>query len=139
MIEIICGEKGKGKTKQLIERANRSVDSISGNIVYIDKDSEKRFELSNKIRLINLSEYEVYDSHELMGFICGILSQDYDLEEIFLDSFLKLSNLKDDEIEEAMVKLKEISDRLNVNFVLSLSKNEDSLTEYTKSFVVEKL
>ena len=139
MIEIICGEKGKGKTKQLIDKANSAVDSISGNIVYIDKDAEKRFELSNKIRLINLSEYEVYDSHELMGFICGILSQDYDLEEIFLDSFLKLSNLKDDEIEEAMVKLKEISDRLNVNFVLSLSKKPEELTEYTRSFVVENL
>ena len=139
MIEIICGEKGKGKTKFLLEKVNKAVDSISGNIVYIDKDSDKRFDISNKIRLVNISEYEIYDSHEMMGFLCGILSQDYDLEEIFLDSFMQLGNLKEEDVEGAIVKLKEISDRLNVNFVVSLSMSSSKLSDFVKSFVVVDL
>ena len=139
MIEIICGEKGKGKTKFLLEKVNKAVDSISGNIVYIDKDSDKRFDISNKIRLVNISEYEIYDSHEMMGFLCGILSQDYDLEEIFLDSFMQLGNLKEEDVEGAIIKLKEISDRLNVNFVVSLSMSSSKLSDFVKSFVVVDL
>ena len=136
MIEIICGEKGKGKTKFLLEKVNKAVDSTSGNIVYIDKDSDKRFDISNKIRLVNISEYEIYDSHEMMGFICGIMSQDYDLEEIFLDSFMQIGNLKEEDVEGAIIKLKEISDRLNVNFVVSLSMSSSKLSDFVKNFVV---
>ena len=34
MIEIIAGEKGKGKTKELLAKVNHSVTAASGNIVY---------------------------------------------------------------------------------------------------------
>ena len=37
MIEIIAGEKGKGKTKELLAKVNHSVAAASGNIVWIDK------------------------------------------------------------------------------------------------------
>ena len=37
MVEIIAGEKGKGKTKYLLDKVNESVKSASGNIVYLDK------------------------------------------------------------------------------------------------------
>ena len=33
MIEIICGEKGKGKTKELLAKVNSAVSTVSGNIV----------------------------------------------------------------------------------------------------------
>ena len=33
MIEIICGEKGKGKTKDLLEKVNSAIQSASGNVV----------------------------------------------------------------------------------------------------------
>lgn len=55
MIEIISGEKGKGKTKELLNKVNTSITSATGNIVYLDKSQKHMYELNNKIRLINVS------------------------------------------------------------------------------------
>ena len=51
MIEIIAGEKGKGKTKELLAKVNHSVAAASGNIVYLDKSQKHMYELNNKVRL----------------------------------------------------------------------------------------
>ena len=40
MIEIICGEKGKGKTKELLGKVNASVQTANGNVVYLDKSQK---------------------------------------------------------------------------------------------------
>ena len=44
------------------------------------------FELNNKVRLINVTDYLITNSDEFIGFICGILSQDHDLQQMYLDS-----------------------------------------------------
>ena len=85
MIEIISGEKGKGKTKELLAKVNSSVASASGNIVYLDKSQKHMYELNNKVRLINVTDFPVTNCDEFLGFICGIISQDNDLEEMFFD------------------------------------------------------
>lgn len=137
MIQIIAGEKGKGKTKHLLDRVNESVKSATGNIVYLDKNQKHMYELSNKVRLINVSDYLISNSDEFLGFLCGILSQDHDLEEMYLDSFLTIAVMKDEEITHVITKLEEISDKFHVNFVLSISRNENDLPECTKGkFVV---
>ena len=96
MVEIIAGKKGKGKTKYLLDKVNTSVESASGNIVYLDKSQKHMHELSNKVRLINVGDYPISNCDEFLGFICGIVSQDYDLQEMYLDSFLTIANLADD-------------------------------------------
>ena len=54
MIEIICGEKGKGKTKELLEKVNHTVSTVTGSVVYLDKSQKHMYELNNKVRLINV-------------------------------------------------------------------------------------
>ena len=108
MIQIIAGKKGKGKTKHLLEKVNAEIKTAHGNIVYLDKSTKHMYELNNKIRLIDTSAYPVTNSDEFIGFICGILSQDNDLEQMYLDSFLKIAKLEDenaDKLEETMKKL----------------------------------
>ena len=137
MIQIITGEKGKGKTKHLLDRVNESVKSATGNIVYLDKNQKHMYELSNKVRLINVSDYLISNCDEFLGFLCGILSQDHDLEEMYLDSFLTIAVMKDEEITHVITKLEEISNKFHVNFVLSISRNERDLPECTKGkFIV---
>ena len=80
MVELITGKKGKGKTKVLLDKVNGSVKEVNGNIVYLDKSTKHMFELNNKVRLIDVTGYPVKNSDEFVGFICGILSQDHDLE-----------------------------------------------------------
>lgn len=139
MIQIIAGEKGKGKTKHLLDKVNESVKSANGNIVYLDKSQKHMYELSNKVRLINASEYLISNCDEFLGFLCGIISQDHDLEEMYLDSFLTIAKLKDEDIGQALTKLDEISSKFHVNFVLSISKNEKDLPDCTNGKVIVSL
>ena len=130
MIEIICGEKGKGKTKELLGKVNAAVQVANGNVVYLDKSQKHMYELNNKVRLINVMDYPVTNCDEFVGFICGIISQDNDLEEMYLDSFLTVADVKtNEEIAKAIEKLDVISEKYNVRFVLSVSKNEEDLPE----------
>ena len=140
MIEIIAGEKGKGKTKELLAKVNHSVAAASGNIVYLDKSQKHMYELNNKVRLINVMDYPIDNCDEFLGFLCGIVSQDHDLEERYLDSFLTIAFTEtDDEIQHAIEKLDIISEKYNVKFILSVSRDESRLPECAKAKIVISL
>ena len=139
MVEIIAGEKGKGKTKYLLDKVNESVKSASGNIVYLDKIQKHMSELNNKVRLINVTDFPVTNCDEFLGFICGIVSQDHDLQEMYLDSFLTIANIEDGQINHAIEKLDIISEKYNVKFVLSVSRNEADLPECAKAKIIVSL
>lgn len=140
MIEIIAGEKGKGKTKELLAKVNHSVAAASGNIVYLDKSQKHMYELNNKVRLINVMDYPIDNCDEFLGFLCGIVSQDHDLEEMYLDSFLTIAFTEtDDEIQHAIEKLDIISEKYNVKFILSVSRDESKLPECAKAKIVISL
>lgn len=136
MVQIIAGDKGKGKTKYLLEKVNEAVLAANGNIVYLDKSQKHMYELNNKVRLVNVTDYPIMNCDEFMGFICGIVSQDNDLEELYLDSFLTISNIEDGEISHAIEKLDIISEKYHVKIVLSVSKNEVDLPECAKAKVI---
>ena len=140
MIEIICGEKGKGKTKVLLDKVNSSVATAAGNVVYLDKSQKHMYELNNKVRLINVIDYPVTNCDEFLGFICGIVSQDHDLEEMYLDSFLTIASIDSDaDIVKSMEKLDIISEKDKVRFILSVSKNKADLPECAKAKVIKSL
>lgn len=139
MVEIIAGEKGKGKTKYLLDKVNDSVKSASGNIVYLDKSQKHMYELNNKVRLINVTDFPVTTCDEFLGFICGIVSQDHDLQEMYLDSFLTIANIDEGQLNHAIEKLDIISEKYNVKFVLSVSRNEADLPECAKAKIIISL
>ena len=139
MVQIIAGKKGKGKTKYLLDMANNAVKESKGSIVYLDKSSKHMYELSNKIRLINVKGFDITDSSGFIGFICGIISQDHDLEMMFLDSFLKLACLEGEDISETVAELEAIGEKYHVTFVLSVSMDADELPENAKKDVIISL
>lgn len=139
MIEIIAGVKGKGKTKHLLDKVNASVKTAKGSIVYLDKSPKHMYELNNKIRLIDVADYPIANCDEFMGFLCGIISQDHDNEEMYLDSFLTISSMKDDEMTHAIEKLDVISEKFSVKFVLSVSKDERDLPECARAKLILSL
>ena len=139
MVQLIAGAKGKGKTKYLIEKANESVKNTHGSVVYLDKNNKHMYELSNKIRLINVSDYPVSNYDMFIGFICGMLSQDHDLETFFLDSFLSVSRVTEEYVEYVLKQLELISRKFEVNFVISISIDEEDLPEDFKDNVIISL
>ena len=140
MIQLIVGKKGKGKTKHLLAKVNDAIKGAKGNIVYLDKSSKHMYELNNKVRLINVMDYPIDNCDEFLGFLCGIVSQDHDLEEMYLDSFLTIAFTEtDDEIQHAIEKLDIISEKYNVKFILSVSRDESRLPECAKAKIVISL
>ena len=140
MIQIIAGEKGKGKTKELLAKVNQSVVAANGNIVYLDKSQKHMYELNNQVRLINVTDYPIDNCDQFLGFLCGIISQDNDLEEMYLDSFLTIASIEtDEEIQHAIEKLDIISEKYNVTFILSVSRDESKLPECAKAKIVISL
>lgn len=139
MIQLIVGKKGKGKTKQLLDKVNREVKEISGNIVYLDKSTKHMYELNNKVRLIDVSQFMIETSSEFIGFVSGILSQDHDLQQMYFDSFLKIACLDSSDIVATVNKLEKLSKTFEVDFILSVSLDEVEIPECFKENIIVSL
>lgn len=129
MVQLIVGKKGKGKTKQLLDKVNSAIKTAEGNIVYLDKSTKHMYELNNKVRLIDVSSYPLRNSDEFICFICGIISQDHDLQEMYLDSFLKIAQLEEKDMTDTVDQLKKLSEAFHVTFVLSVSMDREEIPE----------
>ena len=138
MIDIIAGAKGKGKTKILIQQVNDDIKLTKGTIVYLDKNNKHMYELSNQIRLIVVPEFNVTDTDMFLGFIAGIISQDHDLDKIYLDSFLTTACIKDN-LEYAVEKLDALSEKFGVSFVISASVDKENMPESVQKYVSHAL
>ena len=139
MVQIIASEKGKGKTKILLDKVNYEVRRTRGTIVYLDKSNQHMYELHRDIRMINVTDYMIECTSEFVGFICGIIAQDHDLEQIYLDSFLKVACLSCKDIDRVIEKLSYVSDKFNVDIIISISANAEDLPELARSKVIVAL
>ena len=129
MVQLIVGVKGEGKTKKILDCVHEAMKTATGNLVYLD-------ELDNKVRLINVSEYPIQNTDQFIGFICGICSQDYDLEAMYLDGFLKIAKLEGKDVTDALTQLNQISEQFKVKMVVSVSMTKEDLPEFAKEQVI---
>ena len=129
MVQLIVGKKGKGKTKQLLDKANTEIKEAIGNFVYLDKSSKHMYELNNKIRLIDVSAFPLKNSDEFVGFICGVISRDHDIEKMFLDSFLRIAHLENEPsaLTDCVRQLKQIGEQFQLDFIMSVSMDKEDL------------
>ena len=139
MVQLIVGNKGKGKTKQLLDKVNSEVKNITGNIVYLDQSTKHMYELNNKVRLIDVSQFMIESASEFTGFVSGIISQAHDLQQMYFDSFLKISCLEGSDITDTVAKLERVSKTTGVDFILSVSKDEGELPEDVKKNIIISL
>lgn len=135
MVQLIVGNKGKGKTKVILEKVNSEVKTTSGNIVYLDKNTKHMFELNNKVRLVNVKDYTISNCSEFIGFVLGIISQDHDLQKMYFDSFLDIAELTDDTLGMCVDRLLAVSEKYGVDFIISVSKDASELPESCKPYV----
>ena len=139
MVELIVGNKGKGKTKILLDKVNGAIKEASGSIVYIDKSTKHMYELNNKVRLIDASQYPLKNADEFVGFICGIISQDHDLEQIYLDSFLKVARLEGADTTSTLEQLDKISETYKVTIIVSISLDKEEIPASMQERIVVAL
>ena len=136
MIQLIAGRQGVGKTKSLIDMANTLVKTNDGHIVYVDADQSQIFRLDYAIRLIQTAEYPLETSSEFFGFVCGILSQDYDINTVFIDGLLKNAKIEAEHLEDLLDKVKDVADKYNIDFIISLCCDDKQVPEKYQSCLI---
>ena len=129
MLHLIIGEKGKGKTRIILDAANQTIKETGGTLIYIDQNNKHIYELSNRIRFVNVSDFNITNSEMFLGFIMGLISSDHDLDKIYLDNFSILSRSHSDSLEDILDTLSDLSEKYDVDFVLSISITMEDLPE----------
>ena len=135
MVRLIVGNKGKGKTTEILAKANSSIKEATGSVVYLDKSCKHMYDLHRNIRLIDVSRFPIANSEQFVGFICGIISQDHDLEQIYLDSFLKIAKLEGADTASTLEQLARIAETYKVSIIVSVSLDADELPESVQKFI----
>ncbi|MCM0646812.1 hypothetical protein NBE98_00310 [Clostridium swellfunianum] len=135
MIQVFCNKRGSGKTKALISMANEKVANTKGHVVYIDDDRRHLFDLDRNIRFIATDAYKLKDYNCLYGFLCGIISEDYDVDTIFIDG---LFNIVRGDIKDAahlFFDLEKLSQENNIEFYISVNHEDIEVPEFIKKYV----
>lgn len=135
MIKVFYGKKGTGKTKQMLDNANSIVNNSNGNVVYIDDSSELSVKLSYKIRFVNILDYPVSGSEAFLGFICGVASQNYDIETIFIDGLTYIIHQNPESLKDFFDGIEKIAEKNNVHFYISINGDEAEIPEFIKKYI----
>ena len=135
MIKIIAGEKGTGKTARLVEDINQ-VASTDSNVVCIERGNRLDQLIKYSVRLVNMKEYPVSGYDQLLAFIGGIYSKDYDLTHIYIDSIFKVAESTDmDGLKEFVLKLDTFLASSPIQVMIFLSGKVDELPEEIKKYI----
>lgn len=137
MVKLILGAKGAGKTKWLINGANEDIKSGNGNITFLDVEDEHIFSLDTNVRLINLSDYSINSIEKFYGFLLGMLSMDFDLEKIYIDSVYKIIEIKKEDLKCLVKNLEEISEKHDVDILINVNYLADEVDSDLRSYVEE--
>ena len=127
MISLIIGNKGSGKTKRLIALINEAVDKSNGTVVCIEKSPLLTYEVTHKARLIETERFAVEGCDAFYGMVCGIIAQDHDITEIFVDATFKIIGRDYDAFATLIEKLSKVSAENEIDIVFTVSEDEDKL------------
>ncbi len=134
MIKILYGEKGTGKTRRLIEMANGR-HNAGEHSVFVDKDRDQMFSLDRDIRLINACEFGIDGPKMFTGFLCGIAAQDYDLQTIYINSFVKIVKHPLEGLEQMFGFLTAFSECTGIDVVISITGSAEP-PEFIRALVI---
>lgn len=138
MIGVIFGEKGTGKTKRILDLANKAAKEASGSIVFIDDDTSYMYDLSSSIRFINAAEYGINTPKMMYGFLCGLSAQDFDLEYIFIDGFLNLTHHDVFSLEGLFADMKSFSEKHEIKIILSMTDKSNGMPPFIQEILLPK-
>ena len=137
MVKLLVGHKGTGKTKLMVEMANSDIKVKNGSVVFISKDDRLKHDLEHQIRMIVMDEFEyVNNIDEYIGFIYGIMSSNYDIEAIFIDSILRHADIAIRDLPEFLRRLQVISEKSGIEFIVSLSADLEELDASVRQYEI---
>ena len=132
MIKFILGAKGVGKTRWLIEEANKDLKNGNGNIAFVDVDDDHIFSLDYNIRLINATDYKIETLNSFYGFICGLCAMDFDLQKIYVDGLYKALDINVESLEELHKELSKVPGLNDREIYINAEYQLADVTDYLK-------
>ena len=134
-MKLLAGVKGTGKTKALIAEVNKVCGESHGSIVFIEKGKKLTFDVSYHARLVDTEDYGIAGADQLYGYLCGILSANYDITEVFIDNAFAICNKSVEELETFLAKAEAITTKNNVAFMVSASVDPAALSEAVRAYM----
>ncbi|ATD54404.1 hypothetical protein [Clostridium chauvoei] len=136
MIQVFCARRGSGKTKRLIDLANSHVNNSKGDSVYIDDDSRPMRLLKRSIRFVTTKDFKVEDCKSFYGLLCGLISQNYDIENIYIDGLSNIVNCPISESTQLFGQLKELANKFSINLYINVNcDNTEDLPDFIREYV----
>lgn len=136
MVNLICGLNGTGKTRKMIEMANKSIKEIKGKIIFLEANSKHIFDLDHEIRYINTKEYGLTNEEQFHGFVCGLIATDYDVELVYIDGLYKIAQIGKEKLKKVINELKKLSNKFNVKFVMSINYEKEDIPNELKDIIL---
>jgi len=136
MIQVIAGKRGSGKTKRILSATNEASKNPSNVVVFVDYDNKHIHDLDREVRFVNAGEFEIVDDKMLLGFFAGMLTQNYDINNVCIDGFKKLIKTDLNKTEWFFTRLEELGNAYKVCFTMTVSEDIDLLPEYIKKHVI---
>ena len=137
MVKLLVSAKGHGKTIRLIQMANESHRNADGNIVYIDHNKKHIYDIHSGIRFVETSACDIFNYREFVGFIFGILSQNSDIQEIYVDGLYKIiESLSDEDLVKLFKRLDDVGKADSVDFIIGMSNDKGTVPEEIKEYII---
>ena len=133
MIKVIFGQKGTGKTKKMIDSVNSVAENATGSVIFIDDSDQLKYDVSRKVRYINVREYLDKEDGQFFGFLNGIIASNYDISDIFIDRFVHVIT---GDAEDFFKRLEILSKKENIDFYISFSSTDKEVPEYLEEYII---
>jgi len=135
MIKLIVGKKGSGKTKAMLDSIAAAVNSESGNVIFVCNSNRHMLEVTHAARMVDVSDADTETYRLFKSFINGMLSQNYDISHIFIDSLFKVVPDDKDGLGDFINALEEISEKNNVKFTICISADKSELPDSIHKYI----
>ena len=135
MIKVICGPKGYGKTKIIIDEANEAVKKADGHVVFITDTKRYMYDLVHDIRFIDTNDYSVTGEDAIRGFVKGIVACNSDTQYIFIDGIARMVGKPLSEMAAFFYMIEKLADQYNLNVVFTASCERTDLPDFVAKYL----
>lgn len=135
MIKLIYGPKGFGKTKIMLDDVNAAAAKAKGNVVFITDKRMCSVAIDLNVRCVYTEEYAIDTLDGFEGFVKGLIAGNHDIENIFIDGILRITNANLDELEDTFNEIKKICEDNNVALEITVSATKEQLPKYMLEYI----
>nr|WP_253289413.1 hypothetical protein [Clostridium sp. MSJ-8] len=119
----------------MITLANKKLTETKGDSVYIDDDIRHIRQVDRRIRFVSLEDYSILDCRDFYGLLCGIISSNFDIENIYIDGFFDSYKYNNEEMSNLFNKLKKLTSEFNINLFININNKLKEVPDFIRSYV----